>query len=102
MSYRLGIRPAALADIRETAAWYEQRERGLGERFTREVVAAVDRLSTNPFSHRLRHRRLGARWCFPTSFPYRIVYCIKGQEVVVLAVIHAARHDREWKERFRG
>ncbi len=88
-----------MADIAETAAWYEERQRGLGERFTREVVAALDALLLNPLIHRLRNRRLGARWCFPRSFPYRIVYRFEGDVVTVVAVIHAARHDRHWRER---
>jgi len=99
VSCRLEIRPHAMADIAETAAWYEERQRGLGERFTREVVAALDALLLNPLIHRLRNRRLGARWCFPRSFPYRIVYRFEGDVVTVVAVIHAARHDRHWRER---
>ena len=99
MSYRLDIRPHALADIAEAAAWYEERQRGLGERFTREVVDAIDVLLLNPLVHRLRHRRLGVRWCFPRTFPYRIVYCCAENVVTVVAVIHAARHDRHWRER---
>jgi plasmid stabilization system protein ParE len=73
--------------------------RGLGERFTREVVAAIDGLSPNPLLYRLRHRRLGARWCFPVNFPYRIVYQVAGEIITVVAVVHAARHDWRWKER---
>jgi toxin ParE1/3/4 len=96
---RLEIRPQALADIAEAAAWYEERQPGLGERFTREVVAAIDALLPNPLIYRLRNRRLGARWCFPRSFPYRIVYRFADDAVTVVAVIHAARHDRHWRER---
>jgi plasmid stabilization system protein ParE len=99
VSYRLDIRPEALEDVAEAAAWYEERQSGLGERFTREVIAAIDGLVPNPMLHRLRHRRLGARWCFPANFPYRVVYRFKDDVIVVVAVIHAARHDWRWKER---
>ena len=99
MSYRLDIRPHALADIADAAAWYEERQPRLGERFTREVVMAIDALLRNPLIYRLRNRRLGARWCFPRSFPYRIVYRFAESKVTVVAVIHAARHDRYWQER---
>jgi len=99
VSYRLVIRPHALADIAEAAAWYEERQRGLGERFTREVVDAIDALLPNPLIHRLRNRRLSVRWCFPRSFPYRIVYRCAENVVTVVAVIHAARHDRYLRER---
>jgi plasmid stabilization system protein ParE len=64
LSHRLEIRPQALADIAEAAAWYEERQPGLGERSTREVVTAIDALSPNPLIYRLRNQRLGARWCF--------------------------------------
>jgi plasmid stabilization system protein ParE len=99
VSYRLEIRPLAIADIAEAAAWYQQRQPGLGERFTREVVAAIDALLPNPLIYRLRNRRLGARWCFPRGFPYRIVYRFHADVVTVVAVIHAARHYRHWRER---
>jgi toxin ParE1/3/4 len=99
VSHRLEIRPQALADIADAAAWYEERQPGLGERFTREVVAAIDVLLPNPLIYRLRNWRLGVRWCFPRSFPYRIVYCFAEDVVTVVAVIHAARHDRHWQER---
>jgi hypothetical protein len=36
-----------LAEIAEAAAWQEARQAGLGERFTREVIAAT---STNELS----------------------------------------------------
>jgi len=99
VSYRLDIRPEALADIAEAASWYEEWQAGLGERFTREVIAAIDGLSPNPLLYRLRHRRLQARWCFPASFPYRIVFRVSDEMITVVALIHAARHDRRWKER---
>ena len=99
MSYRLDTRPEALADVAEAAAWYEGQQSGLGERFTREVIATIDALQRDPLLYRLRHRRLGARWCFPVSFPYRIVYRVADDIITVVAVIHAARHDQRWKER---
>ena len=39
----MDIRPEALADTAEVAAWYEARQAGLGERFTREVIAAMSK-----------------------------------------------------------
>ena len=39
----MDIRPEALADTAEVAAWYEARQAGLGERSTREVIAAMSK-----------------------------------------------------------
>jgi toxin ParE1/3/4 len=100
VSHRLEIRPQALADISEASKWYEERQAGLGERFTREVITAIEVLNSNPLIHRSRNRRMGARWCYPKNFPYRIVYNVVDDLITVVAVIHAARRDRAWKERF--
>ena len=99
MSHQLEIRPQAFVDIAEAAAWYEERQPGLGERFTREVLTAIDALSAHPLIYRLRHRRWGARWCFPASIPYRIVYRFSAGLVTVVVVLHAGRQDRRWRER---
>ena len=99
MSHRLEIRPLASLDIIAAAAWYEERQPGLGQRFTVEIVATIDALLPNPLLHRLRHRRLGVRWCLSKSFPYRIVYRVADDMVTIVAVIHGARRDRQWRER---
>jgi len=101
MSYQLFVRPEVDADIAEAEVWYEQRQEGLGKDFTRTVRNAMRELPQNPLHYRLRHRRLGIRWCYPPRFPYRIVYRIEGQSIVVLALLHAKQHDRHWRKRAR-
>jgi len=91
-----------MADIAQEAAWYEEREPGLGDRFIRETIAAIDALVPNPLIYRLRNRRLGARWCFPAHFPHRIIYRVTGDLIVIAGVIHPARRDRFWRERLRN
>ena len=99
MSYQIEIRPGAHQDIADAATWYEEREQGLGDRFIREVVAAVDALPGNPLIYRVRHKRTGARWCFPEHFPHRIVFSVVGDWIRIVAVTHAKRHDRNWRGR---
>jgi plasmid stabilization system protein ParE len=102
VSWRLDIRPAALADIEGEAAWYEQRQQGLGRAFAKTIRRAIARLPDNPLIYGIRSRRLRIRWFIPPRFPYRIVYRVDGDLVTVLAVIHGARHDREWRKRARS
>ncbi len=99
MSYSLEINPDALTDIAEAAAWYEEREPGLGGEFVRAVREAISNLPSNPLLHRVRNRRRNVRWFLPSRFPYRIVYRVQGELITIIAVIHAARYDRHWKER---
>lgn len=99
MSFRVRLRPEAEDDIFEAAEWYEQQQPGLGEKFAVAVFSVVDGLSDNPFLVSRRHRRRNIRFIMPDSFPYRIIYEVAGDVVLILCVIHAAREDRHWQER---
>ena len=101
MTWRVVLRPEVEADVAEAAAWYEARQSGLGLRFADTVLEVCDSLAENPILNARRHPTKNLRWRYPTRFPYRVVYQIDEarREVVVLAVLHAARHDRHWQSR---
>jgi toxin ParE1/3/4 len=99
VSYRLIVRPEVDADVLEAEAWYEQQEEGLGREFLRDARDTIDNLSANPLIYQVRSRRHQVRWAFPHQFPYRIIFRVIDDTVVIYAVVHAARHDRIWKPR---
>jgi len=99
MSFRVLLRPEAEVDIGEAATWYEDQQSGLGDEFLEAVVQAVDALSANPLLTSVRHRRRNIRWVFSERFPYRVIYEVAKDTVVIIAVLHAARHDRHWRSR---
>ena len=99
MSYCLVVRPEVDADLLEAEQWYEEQQEGLGRKFLRAARQTMARLPRNPLLHRVRHRRKQVRWAYPRRFPYRIIFRVIGDTVVIYAVIHAARHDREWRRR---
>ncbi len=93
MSWHLVTRPEVESDIDEGAQWYEKREPGigLGKEFAREVWRTIDQLLHNPLLYRVRDPKLQVRWVVSPRFPYRIVYVVKNDWIVIL--------DREWKKR---
>ena len=99
MSYRLKIRLAAEADVAEAAQWYNQRKPGLGEKFIREVDQAIARVLENPLAFPVILRRHEVRRVLTKRFLYRIFFSLKGEVVVVHAVLHGHRDDRHWKDR---
>jgi plasmid stabilization system protein ParE len=99
VSWQLAIRPDALADIEAGAVWYEKQQEGLGVEFARTIRSAISGLAANPFIYRVRERRRNVRWFLPPRFPYRIMYRVQGELITIIAVVHAARHDEEWKRR---
>ena len=101
MAWQVFSRPEAENYVNEIAGWYNSRSEGLGDRFVEEFLAVLDELAKNPLLHSRRHRRRNIRWRRPRSFPHRVIYEVIGhtKTVVVAAVLHVARHDREWRRR---
>ena len=99
MKYRVVVRPEVDDDLREAESWYEQQRAGLGAEFQEEVRAAISSLPGNPLLYRARHRLMQVRWLHPRRFPYRIIYRVNNDTVTIFAVLHAARHDRHWRQR---
>ena len=101
MNWRVEFRPEVEQDMADVAAWYDARQPGLGEEFVKEIIRVWDALGENPLLNCRRHPTRNIRWRYPDRFPYRVIYEVveSTQTVVVAAVLHAARHDREWQRR---
>lgn len=101
MNWQVVVRPETGDDVQEAAAWYDERQPGLGGDFVEEVLKVFSALAENPLLNSRRHPRKNIRWRYPERFPYRVIYEVLEDEklVVVAAVLHAARHDREWRKR---
>jgi plasmid stabilization system protein ParE len=102
LSFRVFLRPDAEDDIGAAATWYEEQKPGLGREFVEAVFRPIDALSVNPLLTSRRHRRRNIRWVFTDRFPYRIIYEVANDMVTVISALHAARHDRHWRERLTG
>jgi mRNA-degrading endonuclease RelE of RelBE toxin-antitoxin system len=63
-----------------------------------------DHLAVNPLLGCKKHPRRNIRWRYPEKFPYKVVYSVEEQKktVVVVALIHAARHERVLRKRIQG
>jgi plasmid stabilization system protein ParE len=85
VSFEVILRPEAEDDIADAASWYENQRSGLGGEFVATILQAIDALADNPLLVSRRHRRRNIRWSRPDRFPYRIVYEVSGQAVVVIA-----------------
>jgi plasmid stabilization system protein ParE len=99
VSFQLVVRPEVDADLREAELWYERQRPGLGAEFLQTARKAMSRLPDNPFRNSIRDRHFQVRWSYPRPFPYRIVYRVIQDTVVIYAVIHTARHEHHWQKR---
>ena len=91
--------PDAEVELAAEARYYEERSPGLGERFTREVEAAVELASAFPqIGSRYRY---GTRRVFPKRFPFSVVYQDVASELVILANAPFPRKPGYWRGRRR-
>lgn len=97
MNYRANIREDAEADIEEAAVWYEQQHEGLGNDFLDEVLLSLTTITDNPYLFAEIHRQ--TRRAMINRFPFGIYYRIKGELVIVVAVMHGSRDPKLWRQR---
>jgi plasmid stabilization system protein ParE len=102
MKWQVVARPQAEDDVLEAARWYDAQQPGLGDEFIEEIFAVFDALAEDPLYQPKQHPTKNIRWRYAKRFPYRVFYELVEQEqlVIIAAVLHAARHDRVWRNRF--
>ena len=102
MTLAVSYHPAASAELRADVSWYEERGPGLGDRFEAALDSVIDGVLEWPESGSVwpgwesisgvRSRRL-------PGFPYRLVYLVQPDELVVVAVAHEKRKPGYWRDR---
>jgi plasmid stabilization system protein ParE len=97
VSFRLLLRSAAKADLRETFDWYEERQTGLGEEFMQAVEHKLMQIESNPLQ--FPAVRGATRRALVMGFPYGIFYVPQVDLISVLAVMHHARAPLRWQRR---
>jgi len=97
MSVVLEFAPDARAELECVTADYEAKVPGLGVRFRSEVERACEGITQFPYLW--SERPGGWRRVNLPGFPYYIAYVVLGELILVLAVAHAGRHPRYWKQR---
>jgi len=88
------ILPEADAEIQAAAQWYQNRQAGLGEQFLEELVDALLAIEKHPrhapLYTQLKTRREIRQRSLP-RFPYHVIYEVREDEIVIIAVAHAHR-----------
>jgi plasmid stabilization system protein ParE len=95
MKWRVEI--AAQIEIDRATAWYEAEREGLAAEFLDELDATVQRVAGFPGAWKLIGAR--TRQCRLNRFPYGIIYQIRGDEIVIVAVAHLHRRPGYWRDR---
>jgi plasmid stabilization system protein ParE len=84
----------ALSEQDDAAAYYESQKPGLGLEFLDEVERAIERIRQFPNAWQKASRR--SRRCRLYRFPYGLVYQVRQDRIVILAVMHLHRKPGYW------
>ena len=91
----------ARVELGEAAGWYEEKRKGLGERFFAAVEATTRRLPS-----RAKHRDLAGfkhigvkTTAVMRPWPYRLFFLDDPAHFVVIAVAHDRREPGYWLDR---
>jgi len=89
MTFTLLIKAEAIQDMTEAFDWYENKRTGLGTEFLNEVEEFYSRITQNPENYQ-SHRN--QRIAVMHRFPFKIVYEIEKETILVYAVYHDKRN----------
>lgn len=95
--YRVALSADARHDMRGAADYYDRQRDGLGERYLREVVDALDVIVERPLSFPIVHRDM--RRATLRHFPHGVFFRIQRETIRVMAVVDMRRHPRTWRQR---
>lgn len=96
---RIEFLDPAKKEFVEAIIFYNQESEGLGYRFAAEVKRTLSRIIQYPNAWTPISKR--TRRCRTRGFPYGIIYQIRENVILVVAVMHLHRRPNSWKSRTR-
>ena len=84
----------ARQELEDAVRYYELEYSGLGHRFKEEVKKAALRISEYP--HAWSIERGDIRKCLLHKFPYKLMYSVEEDHILVIAVAHQHRKPDYW------
>jgi plasmid stabilization system protein ParE len=97
MIERIVYTAEAEQDVIEAYAWYEHRERGLGEDFLRCVEVRLLTLQRHPHAFPVAFDNF--RHALIRRFPFEIFYEPVGDCLIVYAIFHCSQDPEKWRQR---
>jgi len=84
-------------ELDDASDYYEQELEGLGSIFRYEVKSAIARIVAHPQAWSAE--RNGFRKCLMHKFPYKILYSMEPDHMLIIAIAHQHRKPNYWVEK---
>lgn len=89
--------PKAESELNHSIDYYEECRENLGFEFANEVYNTIQRIIEFPEAWQILESDI--RRCLTNRFPFGIIYYIKDNQVVILAVMQLNRKPDYWQDR---
>ena len=86
-------------ELAEAKHFYNLQQQGLGESFKREAEAAARLIQDRPLAWQIEAEPV--RHFIFDRFPYKMLYIIRDEQIVVIAIAHQHRQPDYWIERIQ-
>lgn len=88
---------AAKSELDDAIAYYDEQRFGLGLEFEEELEQALERIdhypeAWSPLSSRVRR-------CVLNRFPYSVIYSIRSEIIIIVAIQHHHKEPESWRSR---
>jgi toxin ParE2 len=97
MKMKINFLEIAQIELDDAIEYYNYEVPGLGDAFLTEVLNVLDRIGEFPKAWHPCSKR--TRRCRTRRFPYGVIYQIREQEILVVAIAHLHRKPDYWKDR---
>lgn len=87
----------ARQELEDAVRYYELQHAGLGQRFKEEVQKAAKRIAKYPQAWAIERGEV--RKCLLHRFPYKLMYSLEDDHILVIAVAHQHRKPDYWIDR---
>jgi plasmid stabilization system protein ParE len=96
---KIRVVSSAEQELAEAVDYYNEQRPGLGYEFAAEIKSTLNRIVAFPdawplFSHRLRR-------CITNKFPYGILYQVRIDHILIVAIMHLKRDPQHWQDRLK-
>jgi len=91
--------PEAKEEFFEAINYFEEYQKGLGLSFSKEVFSTIQRIIHFPSAWSKFSKN--TRRSLTNRFPYGVIYQIKGEEVIIIAVMQLNREPGYWDKRIK-
>ena len=96
---RIEFLPPARAELTDAISYYNIQSEGLGYEFAAEVKRTLERIVQYPDAWPKLSKR--TRRCRTNRFPYGVIYQVRKETLLIVAVMHLSREPETWKPRLR-